>query len=633
MLVASTAEGIERLGVMAVGDPPGGPDADVTELAHQMRAACRDRVGGVVEVAAMRARLLGQESGATVSELDRAYGGALAVYQNGEFESSYRTLRAIVADLEAMPESEEVYELWVRSMLRLAHAAQTLGDMKAMDAALLKVARTDPTLQADPEQYSPTYRRRLEDAKAKVRQLPRRRLVLTGEGRQGTAFVNGRAVGTTPVTVVVPSGVYRVGGAVGGLRVPTFTVDLENEDRAVVLDFGLAEAVRLNAGPGLALLSAQRGYGIVRAGAWLGLDRLIVVSRVEEGQAQFLLGSMYDVRRGALLREGAVRMVAGGVPSVNLGALAAFLLTGQGSREVKDRTQDGPRDVLPPPTPIASVLPPAPSPGAVAPPAAPTAAAPSPAPATASPPPTTAVVAPLPPASVIPPALVVPPAPSPASGKGSPALARPVPVPPAAAPAPVPAAKAAPPAVAKGRTEPSPAGRPSGAPAPSTAAKPGPAAALPTDAAPGAALAASPTSPPGSPLAIPPPAPGAALGRAAVPMRDAGGAPERRVWMRPAAIGVGVLAVGFTGLAVQQGISASHDRSAANGMVGANGQLVAGADPARYRSLRHDADVANRNMYLSAGAAALLAGTAGYLGWRSFDVQGGGSAGALAFHF
>lgn len=103
--------------------------------------------------------------------------------------------------------------------------------------------------------------------------------------------------------------------------------------------------------------------------------------------------------------------------------------------------------------------------------------------------------------------------------------------------------------------------------------------------------------------------------------------------MRPTAIGVGILAVGFTGLAVQQGISASHDRSTANGMVGANGQLVAGADPARYRSLRHDADVASRNMYLSAGAAALLAGTAGYLGWRSFDVQGGGSAGALAFHF
>ena len=64
------------------------------------------------------------------------------------------------------------------------------------------------------------------------------------------------------------------------------------------------------------------------------------MSRAAEGQAQFLLGSMYDVRRGALLREGSVRMVAGSVPAVNLGALAAFLLTGQSSREVKDRTEE-----------------------------------------------------------------------------------------------------------------------------------------------------------------------------------------------------------------------------------------------------------------------------------------------------
>lgn len=57
----------------------------------------------------MRARLLGQTSNATVSELDRAYGGALAVFQNGEFESSLRTLRAIVDDLESLPDTDESY--------------------------------------------------------------------------------------------------------------------------------------------------------------------------------------------------------------------------------------------------------------------------------------------------------------------------------------------------------------------------------------------------------------------------------------------------------------------------------------------------------------------------------------------
>ena len=120
----------------------------------------------------MRARLLGQRSNATVTELDRAYGGALAVYQNGEFESAIRTLRAIVDDLESLPETDESYAQWVRAQLRLAHAALSIGHEKEGDDAMHAVARTDPAVQPDAEQYSPTYRRRFEQVRARVRALP-----------------------------------------------------------------------------------------------------------------------------------------------------------------------------------------------------------------------------------------------------------------------------------------------------------------------------------------------------------------------------------------------------------------------------------------------------------------------------
>src|SRR5512142_3560536 len=119
-LAAAPALAADTFGILAVADPPAGPDADLAELAHQLRAACRDRIGGVDDVPTMRARLLGQTSNATLSELDRAYGGALAVYQNGEFESALRTLHAIVEDLESLPESADAYSQWVRAQLRLA---------------------------------------------------------------------------------------------------------------------------------------------------------------------------------------------------------------------------------------------------------------------------------------------------------------------------------------------------------------------------------------------------------------------------------------------------------------------------------------------------------------------------------
>ena len=370
-LAASGALAIEKLGVVAVADPPSGPDADLAELAHQLRAACRDRIGGVEDVPTMRARLLGQLSNATLSELERAYGGALALYQNGEFESSLRTLHAIVGDLESLPESDDAYAQWVRAQFRLAHAALTISRDTEAETAFYALAKTEIALAPDPEQYSPSYRRRFEAIRAKVRALPARRLTVTSEGPPGTVFVNGRPMGTTPLALWLPAGTYRIGGQAGDLRVPSFAIDVRVEDRSVVLDFSLAESLRVNAGPGLALLQARRGDGIVRAGAWLDVDKVVVVSRVYEGEAAFLLGSMYDVRRGALLREGSVRMVAGSVPAANLGALAAFLLTGQASRDVKER-----HDVAKAaPPPVAAVIP------------APVAVAPAPAPAVAPAPP------------------------------------------------------------------------------------------------------------------------------------------------------------------------------------------------------------------------------------------------------
>ena len=339
-LLPARGAAAESFAVVAVGDPPNGLDADLAELTHQLRAACRDRVGNVLDVPTMQARLLGQSDGATLSELDRAYGGALAVYQNGEFDSALRTLRAIIEDLEAFPEGSETYKQWIRAHQRLAHAAATIGRNDESDAAMTRMLRVEPNHRADPDQYSPTYRRRMDEIRARIRALPQRRVTVLSAGRGGSIFVDGRPSGTTPMTVFLPAGRYRIGGAAGALRVPSFEVDLTEEDRTVVLDFATAEALRMASGPGLVLPPARRGEGLIRAGAWLDVDKLVVTARAVEGDAPFLVGAIYDVRRGSMLREGSVRTVAGSVPSVNIGALAAFLLTGAQQREVRGRSSE-----------------------------------------------------------------------------------------------------------------------------------------------------------------------------------------------------------------------------------------------------------------------------------------------------
>jgi hypothetical protein len=73
----------------------------------------------------------------------------------------------------------------------------------------------------------------------------------------------------------------------------------------------------------------------------------------------------------------------------------------------------------------------------------------------------------------------------------------------------------------------------------------------------------------------------------------------------------------FTGLAIQQALTARQADSDAASMVGPRGSLAPQSDATRYGALRSDARAATRNAYLSGGAAVVFAVTAGILGWKS----------------
>jgi hypothetical protein len=85
-------------------------------------------------------------------------------------------------------------------------------------------------------------------------------------------------------------------------------------------------------------------------------------------------------------------------------------------------------------------------------------------------------------------------------------------------------------------------------------------------------------------------------------------------WKKPTAIGSGVAALLFSGVAVQQGLASADARDEAHSMVLPDGSVS--GDLERYKALEEDADAAARNAYVSAGAAVVFAATAGVLGWQ-----------------
>jgi hypothetical protein len=312
---------------------------------------------GVLEPGDLRQRMMGQTSTASITELERASAGAIATYQAGDYEGAITTLRAVLEDCEKLADGPETFKLWSKTMLRLARYEQTVGRRPEAQALLERLVRADPTVKVDLGQYPPSFAKQVDEVRATLETQKTRKLTVNSAQKGARVYVDGRDLGPAPVVVSVPPGKYRGSGVVGDLRAPSMKVDVSEEDQIVSLDFSLAEALRPGSGPGLALGPVDRTRRIVMACASLGLDRAVVTSFQQDGDVTYLQGSMIDVRRGSMLREGRLRLAGKAAPAGGLTALTSFLMTGQPSQLVK------PAPPLPPP-PVAAA--PAAAPAAAA---------------------------------------------------------------------------------------------------------------------------------------------------------------------------------------------------------------------------------------------------------------------------
>jgi PEGA domain len=353
---AGPAKPPESLGVAAVASPPG-PGPELVELTAQLRAVVADRERGVIAPAEIRERMTGPPQNSSLAELERAFEGGLARYQNGDYDGAVRTLTGVADDLERLPDSSATFALWEKAMLPLARSHALLGQQSDEQRVLERLVTVSPDVKVDRTLFPPTFARRVEDVKAKLKGVPRRKLTVVATAR-AKVFVNGRDLGFTPVNTSLPAGRHRISAVSGSTRVPATYADLTLQDQDVTFDISLIECFKPAQGPGFALPDADRARRLVAAAAWLRLDRLLVTSVAQEGGATYFVGTLYDVRRGMLQREGRVRLGAQRTVDLNnLRALASFVLTGEPPPPSVEKVE---QRVTPPAPPAAK--PPAPQP-------------------------------------------------------------------------------------------------------------------------------------------------------------------------------------------------------------------------------------------------------------------------------
>jgi hypothetical protein len=362
VLAALAGQGEDRgarsIGVLAVAPPPG-PGPELVEITVQLRERTAEYHLGVLDVRQLRERMTGQLAGASLAELDRAFEGARVAYLRGDYEGSVRTLRTVVEGLEKLPDGADAFAQWTRVMLRLARSELNLGQEEAARASIERLVRAAPEVEVDRTLYPASFANEVEKARTALKTAATHPLTVSSSAAGARVYLNGRDVGTAPLTLALPRGTYKLSGGHGTLLAGPLFVELGDEDQEVFLDFTIPEALRPGAGPGLALLDEDRSRWIVAAGAHLRLDEFLAVSLVEEGGARHVVGSLYDVRRGMLVREARVRLSNGSVPVGGSSALAEFLVTGQarsGLVEVPGEPRAAVSLAVVPPTPAVSDL-------------------------------------------------------------------------------------------------------------------------------------------------------------------------------------------------------------------------------------------------------------------------------------
>ncbi len=242
-------------------------------------------------------------------EVEAAHASAESAARAGDYRTAARRMAAVVADLEALAADAVPPEEWTRALLRLAVLESTVGDAASARASMERALAIDPSPAADPESFSPAFRRELEAARARVEARPCFTVSVTSRGGEGTAWVQGRAVGPVPAAVRLPAGRWRIGvGSAGAVR--SVSVDV-SRDEVVVIDraspLPAPEALAASAPPSEPRPSVESSPpgGWMRPAGWTAVGLAAAAAGIATWQG-IAAASSYDRASGMLLPDGSL---------------------------------------------------------------------------------------------------------------------------------------------------------------------------------------------------------------------------------------------------------------------------------------------------------------------------------------
>lgn len=256
----------------------------------------------------------------SVQDIERQVESAKALFYGGQGDRALELIERALIELERVPPDAKPWPVTQSALVMQALVQKSREHPKEMNDAFRRIARLDPSFKLDPDAHPPSAIAALEAIKKDLTRGRKATLqVRVDAGPAATVYVDGFAMGTTPLKLELPAGTYRVSLSAPGMVSFPHRVELPRDSKLNV-DLAFEGALGLQAP--LCFSSADDGAAIKLAQLVAAESVIILRNTARRSSPPFISGAVFDLTNGQQERGGSV------IPEL-ISKLATFLITGK----------------------------------------------------------------------------------------------------------------------------------------------------------------------------------------------------------------------------------------------------------------------------------------------------------------
>jgi hypothetical protein len=241
---------------------------------------------------------LGGESLRSMPELKKALADARDDFINGQVDRAQKSLQMLAEEVGRLPPSAERWDLQRNVLTSLAQILDR-SDKPAAQATLRRIFAVDPDYAPDPSVYPPSFLAEVAKAKGVLQQSPTNTLQVTTDPSGTPVAVGGRPMGSTPLSIRLTPGTYRVEG-MWGYRGLSRSVDVgapPEKGAQMSLSKAYEGSILPDAGPCI-LPVPTRESALTRFAALVKVKKLYAIRTETSGTEQTVVVEEFDATTG-----------------------------------------------------------------------------------------------------------------------------------------------------------------------------------------------------------------------------------------------------------------------------------------------------------------------------------------------